>query len=178
MKNRSDKKRFYFACLLLLAFCLQRIIGIVGSEIVYAIEVESRMNAVEQTIAEKFKKETGVEIQIKLEDDDQMDWLLNLGYSAPFIFSDKIDDQIHYFTIEKFPDRIVTYAYHATDQPDQQVPVDNPRNFKDRLFSDFYFWESGLSFKKFSMIKPGLGLFPLFRKNPFIAIPSPPPKLA
>lgn len=177
MKDSLHKKRFYFAWFLLLALCLQRIIGLVGSEIVYAIEVERNMNKVEEAIAEKIKNETGFDLFIANKDKNQMEQLENLGYSAPFIFSENIDSQLYYYTVDI--SNVTTFSFSKVDgkNPDPTIPFDINRSFKDRLFSDFYFSEPNLLIKKNPFFNIDGTAYLHSWKDPFISILSPPPKL-
>ncbi|MDV7399547.1 hypothetical protein RZS08_49495, partial [Arthrospira platensis SPKY1] len=75
-----------------------------GSDIVYAVEVEWQMDATETAIAEEVRHQTGLEVRVEVQDQEQLGFLLNLGYATPFIFSSETDDgQIHYYTVSDLP---------------------------------------------------------------------------
>lgn len=136
------------------------------------------MNAKEEAIAEKIKIETDFDLHIEIRDDRQIKALQDLGYSSPFIFSEEIDGQTCYFTLSESPVRAVSLTYTTTGHQNQETPPHSARSFKDRLFSDFYFWETSLQ----ACESPGLlsreTTTPSYRENPFLSIPSPPPEVA
>lgn len=107
-----------------------------------------------------------------------MEQLENLGYSAPFIFSEKIDSQLYYYTVDISHVTTFSFSNDAGENPNPATPFDTTRSFKDRLFSDFYFSESNLLIKKNPFFNIDGTAYLHSWKDPFISILSPPPKLA
>ena len=173
-----DTTRSVLSWLMLLIFFAQRIIGLVGGEIVYAVEVESRRNPTEEVMVEKIRSEKGLDMQVAVRSEAELEHLLKLGYSTPFLFSAEVDGQTVYYTLDDDPASAEAVNYAPLQTPDAQIPPNGNRALKNKLIADFYFQDSAFQLTSPALIKlPGAAL-PSCRQAPFIPTPSPPPKAA
>ncbi len=177
MQKRPQKRSIYFAWLLLLTLCLQRIIGYVGSEYAYAVEVDTFMDRQEQMIADRLRSETGAETQVDIVDEQRIAYLHSLGYVTPFLFSEEVDESSVVYTVDQASKKEITYCYDAPDeQPTDPLPQN--RTFNNQWFPDFCFGEA-YSFTPAERTQ-NLRISTLLSipEQSFMAIPSPPPKWA
>ncbi len=178
MQPIAHKRKRYFAWLLLLTLCLQRIVGYVSSEYLYALEVQTFMNREEQAIANKIKAETGAETKVEIVDEARIAYLQSLGYVTPFLFSDKVGEASYVFTIDQsFREDSVSYLAADTSPESDQFPQN--RTFNNQWFPDFYFPEAHPLSNV--VIRPKVqpattNSTPL--ESTFVNIPTPPPKQA
>ncbi len=176
-KNTNRKRRLYAWALLLVLFS-QRLLGLVGSDIVYAVEIDAMMNPAEEAIAEKLRDDTGLEFKVEIRDEEQVGFLLRLGYSTPFLLSEDIDGETRYYTLSHPKETEMKVARTPSGEPDTRIPPNPVRTGKDRLIADFFFCSSGFVVKQPANASiPGATL-PSFSEAPFLAIPSPPPQRA
>lgn len=152
-------------------------IGFVGSEVVYAVEVEESMNGTEQAIADRIMDEEGYDANIRIHDEAQLEAMQRLGYLAPFIFSEEVDSSVCYYTVEYSPKTVMLDAYANANPTDNDQPLPTSQSFNDRLFSAFYFWESNFTLTLYPTIITQRSVVPHYWDDSCIAIPSPPPKM-
>lgn len=177
LKSFAHKKRLFYAWILLAAICSQRLIGLVSSDIIYAMEIERQMNAMETAIAEEVGRLTGLDVRIEIQSREQLGLLMNMGYATPFVFSSETDDgQIQYYTVSSMP---ATEGETICADPEQQhippLPSHPVRASKDRLAADFCFW--GLHWPSCDLhiaSRPGNLTSPRWQ-DPFIPLNAPPP---
>lgn len=178
LKKNTNRKRRLYAWVLLLALFSQRLLGLVGSDLVYAVEIDAMMNPAEEAIAEKLQDDTGLDFNVEIRDKEQVDFLLRLGYSTPFLLSENIDGETQYYTLSHPQKNRIKVAQVPSGEPDTQIPPNPVRSGKDRLIADFFFWSSAFMVKQPSNAPiPGATLASC-AEAPFIAIPSPPPQRA
>lgn len=178
LKSFAHKKRLFYAWILLAAICSQRLIGLVGSDIVFAVEIERQMNAAETAIAEEIMRLTGLDVRIEVQNPEQLDLLMNMGYATPFIFSSETaDGQIHYYTVSGLPATAVETICADLEKQAPPLPSHPVRASKDRLVADFCFGEPQW-FSRDLHIAPCPGcLHPPRWQDPFIPVNAPPPRL-
>lgn len=177
-EHRRQRHRRNLACLLLITFCLQRLLGILGSHLMYAVEVAVQMDQPELELAEKIRAEAEVDVQVEILDDDRLEQLQQLGYSSPFIFSEEIDGEAVYYTIDQARTETVQLSLSQARSPDPtQLPQGN-KLLTSLLLSKFFFWEQAFHLSTFTNLSlPGTTV-PHFVQVAFLPVHSPPPKLA
>lgn len=163
------------AWLLLLSLCFQRIISFVGQEVVYAVELEERMDGTERLITEKIKQKIGIDTHIDIHDENELELLLKRGYSAPFIFSEEINGHLYYYTIDNTPVKVVDVSFETNQEPANQKPY-TANVSSGKQFSDFYFWNLGFLLKRLPTFNSRFVSFQHILEAPYPTVPSPPPK--
>lgn len=136
------------------------------------------MDGQEKRIAEKILAETGFDLHIEIQSDGQIKALQGLGYSSPFIFSEEIEGQLSYYTLNESPVKALSYTFTTEEQQKPEAPADTNRAIKDRLFSDFYFLEPCFWLKELPGFHSRLTAILPSWENSFLSITSPPPELA
>lgn len=136
------------------------------------------MNGQEKSISEKILAETGFDLHIEIQGDDQIKALQGLGYSSPFIFSEEIEGQLSYYTLNESPVKALSYSFTTEEKQNPEAPLNTSRALKDRLFSDFYFPEPGFWLKELPGFHSQLTAILPSWENSFLSITSPPPELA
>jgi hypothetical protein len=172
---RCNRKRFA-AWFLLLALCLQRTVGFVGSEVVIAVELGADMDFTEQAIAEKIKQQEGIDANIQVQEEGDLESLQSLGYLAPFIFSEEVDSAVCYFTVEYAPKTMLVNTSVEQGQSEPNLPSNASKSFSERLFSAFYFWENAFALEYQPIFNTTACSVPHYWDNSHISILSPPPK--
>lgn len=135
------------------------------------------MDQQEQVIADKIKSETGFDTHIRIHDDEEIAFQQKLGYLTPFLFSEEIDGQTYFYTVENSPLTTVEYSHAETKQPDPEAPYSS-KSYSDWLFPKFYFRGSQFSMYQFSTLSIRGTTIPHFGEDPFLTIPFPPPETA
>lgn len=174
----SHRKEQLFAWLLLSVLCLQRILGLVGHDLVYMVEEASGMTELEMVVSEKVKRETGADVQVRIQKQDQLELLQMLGYSAPFIFSKEIGDTTLYYTLEYTSPRVIQHTFAEPGSTDPLELPNSTRFLKEVVLSKFFWWETGLTFWNTPAERVSGKTVPHFWDDSFISVPSPPPRLA
>ncbi|MCB0629275.1 MAG: hypothetical protein R2824_26290 [Saprospiraceae bacterium] len=172
----TERKGRIFAWVLLLILCLQRVLGLVSSELVYTVEVISGMSDIETTIAQKLQQETGTEVQIKIRDRNEVENLQILGYSAPFVFSEDVDGTIWYYTVENKPSDVIRYTYNEAGSNAPANLPDTNRFSKEDVLTKFFWWTPRLPSHSLVAADVSGQTVPQFRDDPFIAVRYPPPR--
>jgi len=176
MNTHHGNIRRIYAWALLLALGLQRIVGPVANEEIVVLDIPFEMNKTEKIIAHKLGDELGSELSIAILDTRDRDVLTYMGYSAPFVFSETVDEEVRYFTINENPKTLLLQDKgNQSDIPDN-CPMQSQRAAKDRLFSDFYFNYPEIPSFDYPNFAIRESTVPDFWKEPFIAISSPPPR--
>lgn len=176
MKDPLHIRRRNYAWFLLLTLCFQRMIGFVGSEVVYAVEIKTGMDEAEEAIAQRIKSETGYEMHVTVHDENQAELLQKLGYVAPFLFLEEIGNRESFYTVEDPSAKTETYLCKIPKQNDNSQPFSTAKSFNDRLFSSFYFWEFNYTMYSFPSINLKVFSNPYALESICISVPSPPPK--
>lgn len=177
LKNCLNRKRRVYAWVLLITLFLQRILGMVGSDIVYAIEIDTEMTEVEKVITEKIHEQTGANLQIQVQGQEKITSLLKMGYATPFVLSEEIDGKIHHYSVVDTPSRTVEVVVDALpNQPDSPCPLNPVRTLKHNMIADFYFWESAFRIAISPCFNYQSGTSPNFWQAPSLSIPTPPPQ--
>jgi hypothetical protein len=132
-----------FAWLLLFTIVFQQMVGKVYVQIIYSVEIESKMTEKETQIAEALKERSGIDAHVTSNSEDHL--MQRMGYGAPFIFSEEINGETYCFTVEREP---VMVTHHVEITP----PLENNERFPTsrillaKMFSDFCFDDSNLFF--------------------------------
>jgi hypothetical protein len=172
------RKERIFAWALLLLLCVQRILGLVSNELVYSIEVMSDMNDVESLIAERLERETGTDVEVRVRDREEVESLQILGYSAPFVFSEEVDGDLWYYTIENKLPQLIEYTYKETRSSAPANLPDSNRLSKEEVLTKFFCWESVFTVHHPTTVNISGSTVPQLLDDPFLSIPSPPPRPA
>lgn len=171
-------KRCIYAWFLLLTICVQRVVGYIGTEISYTIEVKIEMNELEEAIADKILDQSGQDLEVQVLDEEQTDFLQGLGYGAPFILTDTIDNKECSYTIAYPPRTILVDCDTNSDQSEDEQPFNTSKSFNDKLYSPFFFWVVKLNDLSWEVLIINPHTLNRSLLNPFIPVLSPPPKLA
>lgn len=174
----AARKRRLYAWALLLALGFQRIIGLVGSEMVYVVQVSAKMNATEVAIADKLRHDTGLDVRVEVQDDEKLASLLALGYSTPFVFVEEIDGQVCYYTVANPTYQFITSDAVGNEQSDEQLPQSPSPTSKEKLIADFYFWRHGFLLQDQTSFHASIAFLASFWRSPLIDVTSPPPEMA
>lgn len=177
MSTTLHTKRRCFAWLLLAAFCLQRILGIVGSHWVQVVEIEVDMDQREQQIADRIRTENQFDVQVKIQDEQQLEFLQSQGYTAPFIFSDELDGEVWYYTIDHTSTELIKYEHSLSEQQEPLPGPGDQRVTPDDLFSKFFFWDQDLFLHPLPIMAIPGQTIPHFPGDSFMAVSYPPPEL-
>lgn len=140
VRTTLQSQRQVLAWILLLALCMQRIVGYVGRDVVHVALIEMSMDEEEQEIARQIKSDIGLNVYIRILGDKQLSQDHQSGYSAPFIVSLLKEHQVRHYSLSYMPDSTLNYTYLTTGQ--QDVPIEHipQRPLSERLYSYFYFW--------------------------------------
>ena len=126
--------RPFYAWLLLTAICLQWIGGSYCLKVGYTIEIERNMNQTEVQIAESVKAQLGVEAQVRQLSADDIA-LQAKAYSSFFAFSEEVDGETVYYTLEKDAVDVVDASYQLGQPLDSRQLT--PQTNWERLFAQF-----------------------------------------
>lgn len=137
------RKRQLFAVLLLAIFIFQWIGGRSFAKLSSLVLIERQMDERETAIAEALKEKIGIDVHVKVQDEQQLKKLQSLGYAAPLLLSHTVgDEHHHYYIVEQNPVHYQQVSYTAEaptgQQSDQNVVL-------ERLFSDFVFDADGFT---------------------------------
>lgn len=96
------------------------------------------MNQLEEQIARELKAKSGIETRVKVLTEGQTQALQQLGYAAPFVFSEEVDGQTLSFTLEQERIYVLEHPGPAADES-TPGPLPASRTLLAKVFPDFYF---------------------------------------
>ncbi|MCB0634863.1 MAG: hypothetical protein R2824_12800 [Saprospiraceae bacterium] len=171
-----SRKRQCLAVLLLLVLCSHRIVGLLSTDLVYLMEVNAAMDDREQAIADRIRTDSEVEVHVELQSDEQMEWLQTLGYSAPSIFSEDVDGETVYYTIDDPMAKAVEYEHFDTEPQPLGTSDKFPTASPDQRLSKFFFWDHHFHFSRALPLQVRGRTVPVFLDKYGSPVPTPPPK--
>ena len=172
-------RRKLFAWLLLGALCLQRLVCLIGVEVMHVVEVRQDMTGLEQAFANQLTDLDGTMLYVRAQDQENQVPIRNIGYLPSIVLAEEVGDEIVYLTLSNEPFRTYeTVNLTKNVTPDQEDPFCQTRVNKSRMFSDFYFDQmkipSQLTSAETQLTLP----LPAFWENPVTKVPTPPPRQA
>lgn len=147
----------------------------IGFKVMYTVEVEPEMNAIEQVIADVVKSENNLDAHITIVPADQLEMRGN-GYGNVFVFSTEINGETIFYKIDPAPNKFVTHEYVSNAMPDsdQQQKV----ALFEQLFSKYTVPQTAMKVSSMEMLPSKANFRNLsFQQLLITQVPTPPPDL-
>lgn len=174
----SAVSRRHLSLFILLIFCTHLADGLIQHHGIWVVEPESLMDETEQNIAQQITSSLGTEVTIQIADEQQLELMHTQGYASPFFFSEELDGQTVYYTIDQTPSTNEIQQSVEDNHSRDSMPGPNSRkSLNTRLLSKFFLSYHTLNIKKPSFQNAKAYTVPLYREDAFISIPTPPPRL-
>lgn len=180
MKPSHRYLRIVWAWGLLSILCLQRVIGLIGSEFNithYVVEDVRQMSHVGKMISERIGSATGVYTKIDVLHESSEDAIHETGYSAPMVMTAEIDGEKVEYVFAKATQLTIEYINLNDILPVQdEKKAPSPKPTKSKILSDFQLTDQ--------LVMNDLDLSSRLRtfstedlhKSPFLPISVPPPE--